>query len=309
MRLLVTGAAGFVGSQVVQSALERGWEVCGVVRSTTNPQRLKDASLCSLVHCDLDDWASLDSALAANPVDACVHCAWFAEPGRYLGAQENIVSLMNSLTLLRLLAAKGCKRFVGVGSCFEYNPARGYFSEDTPTETTSLYAAAKTAAATVLCPMGEALGVKISWARLFLQYGPGEDLRRLVPSVIRSLLSGEKVRTSPGEQVRDFLHISDVARALIEVTAADLPGVVNIGSGQPVTVRQVVETLANHVARPDLVEFGALPYRAGDPMFICADATRLKTETGWRPSFTLSSGLLDTINWWKTQVGGPHQKV
>ena len=309
MRLLVTGAAGFIGSQVVQSALHRGWEVYGAVRSTTNLQRLKEAPLCKLVDCDLDDWASLDAALAANPVDACIHCAWFAEPGRYLGAQENISSLMNSLTLMRLLAAKGCKRFVGVGSCFEYSPARGYFSEDTPTEATSLYAAAKTAAATVLCPMGEALGVRTTWARLFLQYGPGEDLRRLVPSVIRSLLSGEKVRTSPGEQIRDFLHIADVADALIEVTAADLPGVVNIGSGQPVSVRQVVETLAHHLQRSDLVEFGALPYRAGDPMFICANNARLKTETGWRPSFTLSSGLLDTILWWKAQGGEPHPKV
>jgi UDP-glucuronate decarboxylase len=292
-----------VGSQVVRSALERGWEVHAVVRHSSDLWRLGDHTG-RLVHCDLNDWPGLISALAGLPIDACVHCAWYAEPGRYLAAQENIASLMNSLTLMRLIAAQGCKRFVGVGSCFEYSPARGYFSEDTPTEATSLYAAAKTAAATVLCPMGEALGVRTTWVRLFLQYGPGEDVRRLVPSVVRSLLAGEKVRTTPGEQIRDFLHISDVARALLDVTAADLPGVVNIGSGEPVTVRQVVETLALHLKRPELVEFGALPYRAGDPMFICANTTRLKTETSWRPLFTLSSGLRDTIEWGRTRMIG-----
>lgn len=302
MRLLVTGAAGFVGSHVVRCALDRGWDVHGIVRQNSDLHRLGDTiGAIHLVRCDLDDRAGLADVLSETMLDACVHCAWFAEPGRYLGAQENIASLMNSLTLLQLTAAKGCRRFVGVGSCFEYSPRFGYFAEDTPTETTSLYAAAKTAAATVLDPLGTALGVKTTWARLFLQYGPGEDVRRLVPGVIRSLLAGEPVQTTPGEQMRDFLHITDVARALVEVTASDMTGVVNIGSGQPVSVRHVVETLAHQLERPQLLNIGALPYRAGEPMFICANNTRLMRETGWRPLFTLSSGLADTINWWKTR--------
>jgi nucleoside-diphosphate-sugar epimerase len=300
MKLLVTGAAGFVGSHAVRAALARGWDVYGLVRQSSHLQRLTDIhDAIQLVRCDLDDWTGLAAALEEAPIEACLHCAWFAEPGRYLAAPENIASLMNTLKLMQLVAASGCKRFVGVGSCFEYSPRIGYFSEDTPTETTSLYAAAKTSAGIVLGPMGAALGVKTTWARLFFQYGPHEDARRLVPSVVRSLLAGQPVRTTLGEQIRDFLHIGDVASALVEVTAADMPGVVNIGSGRPVTVRKVVETIARHLQRPELVELGALPYRPGDPMFICANNARLMAETTWRPVFTLSSGLIDTIEWWR----------
>jgi UDP-glucuronate decarboxylase len=300
VRVLITGIAGWVGSHAARAAVARNWEVWGVVRSRSNLQRLQDiGQSIHLVHCNLDDWSQLATGFPDGKIDACLHCAWFAEPGKYLDAQENIASLINTLKLVQIVAAKGCDRFVGVGSCFEYSQQFGYLSETTPLEATSLYASAKIAASTAMQSLGVSLGVKTTWARLFFQYGPGEDARRLVPSVIRSLLAGEVVRTTKGEQIRDFLHIADVANALIEVTAENMGGAVNIGSGQPVSVCQVIGTLADQFGRRELVDLGALPYRPSDPMFICANNQRLVTETNWRPSFTLTSGLAHTIEWWK----------
>jgi nucleoside-diphosphate-sugar epimerase len=302
MKLLITGIAGFIGSHVAKVALSRGWEVTGIVRDTTDLWRLKNIQGdLSLIRCELDNLTRLKDVLSGKSFDACIHCAWFATPGKYLSAIENITSLNSCLHLVEILAAQGCQRFVGVGSCFEYNCSWGYLSEETPTVPSSLYAAAKSAAQTALGPLGAKLGVKTAWARLFLQYGPEEDNRRLVPSVICSLLKGEPVKTTPGEQIRDFLHIYDVATALLEVTTNDLSGTVNIGSGHPVTVRRVVETIALQLGRPDLPQFGALDYRAGDPMFICANNTRLKSYTAWKPQYTLSAGLTQTIDWWINQ--------
>jgi len=300
MKLLLTGAAGWVGSHAVRAAVARGWDVHALVRPTSDLTRL--ASVRDRIHlatADLDDWPAVTAALAAIRPEACLHAAWFAEPGKYLASPRNLESVMNTLALVRACAANGCARFVGVGSCFEYSQRFGYQSEDTPLETSSLYSAAKSSAATILEPIGAALGMKTTWARLFLQYGPEEDPRRLVPDVIRALLAGKPVKTTPGEQVRDFLHIRDVADALVAIVAAETSPVVNIGSGVPVRVRDVVTTIARLIGRPELVELGALPYRPGDAMFLCANTARIKSETPWRPQFDLESGLADTIDWWR----------
>ena len=302
MKVLITGIGGFIGAHVAMAAMSRGWEITGIVRETTNLRRLKSISGdLSLLRCDLDNLARVKNVLSGQWFDVCIHCAWFATAGKYLNALENITSLNSCLRLVETLAIQGCKRFIGVGSCFEYDASFGYLSEDTPTAPSSLYGATKSAAQTSLASLVALLGMKATWARLFLQYGPEEDDTRLVPSVIRSLLKGEPVKTTAGEQIRDFLHVYDVAAALLEVATNDLSGIVNIGSGQPVTVRHVVEMIALQLGRPDLPQFGALDYRAGDPMFICANNARLRSQTAWKPQFTLSNGLAQTIDWWRKQ--------
>jgi nucleoside-diphosphate-sugar epimerase len=141
----------------------------------------------------------------------------------------------------------------------------------------------------------------LAWARLFYLYGPGEDRRRLVPSVALALLRGEPARTTPGEQRRDFLHVDDVAGALVAVAQSNVVGGVNIGSGRAVAVREIVETLGAITERPDLVELGALPYAEGDPMLVEADNRRLTEECGFTPRWSLAEGLRDTVRWWSDQ--------
>jgi nucleoside-diphosphate-sugar epimerase len=140
------------------------------------------------------------------------------------------------------------------------------------------------------------------WLRFFYQYGPFEDPRRLIPSITLPLLRGEPVRFNAGEQVRDFLHVEDVATAVGAVALSGLQGPVNIGSGQPVTIRSVVETLAELCGGPDLVEFGAVPYRRGEPAFVCARTEKLRTGTDWRPRYELRSGLANAVAWWKHRL-------
>jgi nucleoside-diphosphate-sugar epimerase len=117
-----------------------------------------------------------------------------------------------------------------------------------------------------------------------------------------ALLRGEEAKVTAGEQIRDFLHIDDVASAIARVATADVTGVVNVGSGVPVRVRDVVAAAARACGREDLVRYGALPSREGDPAFVCADATRLR-ETGWSPAYDLERGMADTAAWWRRHLG------
>jgi UDP-glucuronate decarboxylase len=140
--------------------------------------------------------------------------------------------------------------------------------------------------------------METAWVRLFYQYGPYEHERRVVASVITALLRGETAKTTLGEQVRDFLHVEDVASAILAVTQSSLRGPVNIGSGKPVTIREIVAQIGDLLNRPEAIEWGAIPYHPSDPMFICANNRLLKTHTDWKPRYNLRDGLEQTIEWW-----------
>ena len=123
--------------------------------------------------------------------------------------------------------------------------------------------------------------------------------KRLVASVIRSLLADESVRCTAGTQKRDFLHVADAASALVALLRSDVEGAVNIGSGNTETVGAVVSRLAAMIGRPELIQFGALPMQANEPSLLVADTRRLRDEVRWQPQFDLDRGLADTLAWWR----------
>ena len=300
-RVLVTGATGLVGSRLVRLLLREGHEVHALVRPGGGRARIPGvASGIRVVEGRLEDARTWDELAAIRP-DACVHAAWTTEPGRYLSSPGNVDLLHGSARLAIRLADAGCARFVGVGTCFEHDTTAGTLSESSPLRPAHLYSACKAALHEVLGRIGAASGMSVAWARLFWLYGPAEDERRLVPSVVRSLLAGRPVATTDGRQVRDYLHADDVAAALWAITESGVEGAVNVGSGIPVEVREVVLTIADLVGRPDLVRLGAIPRAADDPPYVCADNRRLVTQAGWQARHSLRSGLQDVIGWWRAR--------
>ncbi|MFZ1058981.1 MAG: NAD-dependent epimerase/dehydratase family protein, partial [Candidatus Rokuibacteriota bacterium] len=250
--MLVTGATGFIGSHVLRILVEEGCDVHGLIRPESDLRRV-EALLprVGVVRADLYDTEAITAHLERLRPDLCVHLAWTTEPGKYLRSLENLKLLEASWKLASRLAEAGCKRLVAAGTCFEYDIDAGYLSEQTPTRPRTLYAAAKVSLALLLEQLQSSTGMEVAWVRLFYQYGPHEDERRLVPSVILSLLQDRPAAVSAGTQVRDFLHVEDVARAISAVARSGLTGPVNVGSGQPVTVREVVATIGALTGRPD----------------------------------------------------------
>lgn len=172
----------------------------------------------------------------------------------------------------------------------------------TPIRPATVYGAAKAAVATVLPVFAEAAGLSSAWARIFFAYGPGERPERLVASVIRALLAGQPALCSPGDQVRDFLHVDDLAGALVTLLESDLTGPVNIGSGVPLSVAELARSIGRLLERPELVKLGARPAPAHEAPLVLADVGRLRDELQWSPSHDVESGLRDTIAWWRTQM-------
>ena len=304
MKVFITGATGFIGSHVTRLLLSDGCEVHALVRESSDLWRINDVvpSL-RLVRCDLLAFDALHAHLERIQPDVCIHLAWYAVPGKYLTSLENLSLLNASLHLASCLAGLGCQRFVGIGTCFEYDTRLGYLSETSPTRPRNLYAASKLALQVVLEQLANTTGMEVAWLRLFYQYGPFENERRLVPSVICSLLRDQVAKVTKGEQIRDFLHVEDVAAAIWAVAQSDLSGAVNIGSGKPVAVRDIVTQIGAILNRPELIAPGVLPYNPSDPLFICANNRRLTENTTWVPRRDLEQGLQHTIAWWQRHLG------
>jgi nucleoside-diphosphate-sugar epimerase len=228
-----------------------------------------------------------------------LHLAWYAEPGKYWQSPINLKWLAASLELLLAFGDAGGVRAVMAGSCAEYDWSQGHCNEfSTPRRPHSVYGTCKNALGEVLEAYSRQTRLSSAWARLFFLFGPEEPRVRLVPSVICSLVDGKPARCTHGQQLRDFLYVADVADALTALLDSSVQGPVNISSGQPMAIRDLVNEIARELKRPDLIEFGALPAPDVDPPMIVGDCTRLRDEVRWTPKRSIAEGIADTIAWW-----------
>jgi nucleoside-diphosphate-sugar epimerase len=300
-RVLVTGASGFVGRRALEPLIERGFEVHAVGRAASAPAETPDGV--AWHSADLLDAGARADLVAAVGASDLLHLAWYAEPGAFWAARENALWVAATVGLVDEFAAAGGRRATLAGTCAEYDwTAAQPLREDAPLSPTTYYGVCKDATRRVVEGLAERADLSLAWGRIFFLYGPREDPRRLVASVARALVAGERAPTSAGTQRRDFLHVDDVAGAFAALLHGDVGGAVNIASGEAVTVRSIAEQLAASAGRPDLLEVGALPDRAGDPRLIVADVGRLRGEVGFRPSFSLVDGLAATVSWWAERV-------
>jgi len=143
--------------------------------------------------------------------------------------------------------------------------------------------------------------MQLAWVRLFYLYGPGEDRTRFIPSVILPLLNGRTAKCTSGEQMRDFLLVEDMAGAISAVATSSFTGAINIGSGQPVKIRTIVETIAGILECRDRLFVGGLADNPAEPPMIVADVRKLTRDIGWIPKHTLDEGLQLTVDWWRAQ--------
>lgn len=265
-RVFTTGATGFVGRQVLRSLLEQDVTVVCAVREGSEARLPASPKIerCA-VTADLFAEDKLWWERELQGVDVIIHLAWYAEPGKYQFSAKNLDCLIGTLSMARAAAASGVKRFVGVGTCFEYLPSEKPLSPDAQLAPSSPYAACKAAAYFALSQTLPKSGVDFAWCRLFYLYGEGEDSRRLVPTLRQALSEGRAADLTSGNQVRDFLDVHEAGGLIAEIALSDKSGAVNVCSGRAVTVRQLAESIADEYGRRDLLNFGARKDNPIDP--------------------------------------------
>lgn len=299
-RVLVTGGTGFIGRHVTTALLERGCQV-SVVGRAESPEGLDPRA--SYLSADLLDPATSLASLFEPKTDLLLHLAWETRHGHFWQAPENLLWAGASLRLLHAFAAQGGARVVCAGSCVEYRPPDEgpCVPGQTPVAPHHLYAVAKDAVHRILaCHAGQA-GLSYAWGRVFFAVGPDEAEARLVPSVARGLLRGETVACSSGTQVRDFMDVRDYGSAFAALALSRFDGPINVCSGVPVTLAEVVETLGRCIGRPELIQLGGLPDRPDEAPNLWGDASALRA-LGFAPRYTLAEALGEAVDWWRART-------
>jgi len=296
-RVLVTGATGFIGRHALPALVKRRFEVHAVSHRAA-AQVEADVRW---HRADLLEPAEIQRLAAEVEASHLLHFAWYAAPKDYRTSSENLRWVQATIELVRAFREAGGERAVLAGTCFEYDGRYGFCSEVlTPLSPSTFYGVCKSSLQQIMTAYSKQSGLSIAWGRIFFLYGPFEPPGRLVSSVIAGLLRHEPVNCSHGNQLRDFMHVADVADAMAALTSASVPGIVNIGSGRAVPLRDIIFSLADEVSGRGLIKLGAIRVPADEPPIIAADIRRLRDEVGWQPSITLEQGLVDTVRWWSS---------
>jgi nucleoside-diphosphate-sugar epimerase len=297
-RVLLTGATGFIGRHVLAALLDAGHDVHALSRDEASGA----AGAATWHRADLTRAGESERVVAAVAPEALVHMAWYVEHGAYWHARENVVWTEATLRLLREFVAAGGGRAVLAGTCAEYEWSRERYDERTsPLAPATMYGVAKDATRRVAERLLADAGVELAWGRIFMPYGPHEGDRRLLSSVIAALLAGEEVAVSEGTHVRDFIYVEDVARAFAAILGSAVLGPINVATGSGHSIRELVELAAAQIGRPELVRWGSVPPREGDPPRLVADVRRLAEEVGFEPSVGLREGVGRTVAWWRSR--------
>ena len=266
-RVLVTGATGFVGRQVARALDAQGHEVVAFVRRGSAPP-VWSKDVVETQDLFAESPKVLQSTLTS--VDAVVHVAWYAEPGKYLNSEKNLDCLTGTIRLARAAMAAGVRKFVGVGTCFEYDLNTSMASDERRIEPDSalrpdtVYGASKAAAYMALDRAFADAGVSFAWCRLFYLFGEGEDSRRLLPYVLERLNAGAEADLTPGTQLRDFLDVREAGRQIANVVAAQCEGPINVCSGEAISVRNFILSQVPDTADKNLLNFGARQMRSDE---------------------------------------------
>lgn len=287
-RILVTGGSGFVGRAVVSLLVAAGRDVHLLTRDGG------PVAGCTVHRADLLD--AVPDAVGAIAADTMLHLAWYAKPGAFWHAPENLDWVAASLRLVRAFAAAGGRRLVGVGTCAEYDWGFLEFDEaQTPLRPHTLYGIAKASLYQLLAAAASPLDLSFGWGRIFYPYGPQEQAGRLFSSIVDGARAGSAIACSSGWQSRDFMHVDDVARALVAFVASDVTGAVNIAQGRVIRVRDFIELAAAQAGGSELVRLGARATQAGEPIYMAAKVGRLRDEIGFVPAYELPAGIADAV--------------
>ncbi len=294
--VLVTGATGFVGRHALDSLVKRNYKVYATFSEKKPTIQSKNIFW---HHVNLHEAAAVESLLQETRPSHLLHLAWYAKPGEFWASPLNLQWLTSSIHLLNTFIRMDGQRAVFVGSCAEYDWSYSSCKEFfTPCKPETLYGTAKYALYLLTEAMAKQQQVSLAWGRLFYLFGADEYPQRLVPAAINSLINQKNFQVKNGNQVRDFMYVRDVADALVTLLDTEVNGPVNIASGKPVAIRELMSLIAHKLQDTRLIQYQDDGSSDAPHNILTADVTRLLTEVKWQPQYTLDAALDETISWW-----------
>lgn len=301
---ILTGPTGAIGAALCKKLLAEGCTVYAVCRpGSPRTMKLPDHDRLHLVACDLSQLSSLPDKLPGVTADVFYHFGWAHTigPGRN-DMPAQIANIQYTIDATRAAAALGCQVFIGAGSQAEYGRHDAPLRPDTPAFPENGYGMAKLCAGQMSRVECGRLGIEHIWARVLSVYGPHDGSSTMINGTIRTLLAGRRPSLTAGEQIWDYVYSDDAAEAfwLMARHGRNL-AVYPLGSGRPRPLRCYIEDLRNAVDPGLPLGLGEVAYGANQVMYLAADLTALRTDTGFVPQTAFPEGIRQTIAWMRKE--------
>lgn len=279
MRVLLTGATGFIGSYVLKQLLNEKIDV--VVVGRTKPLD----STVDFIEADLlSDQLNFEGLVQKASATHLLHLAWYAEHGKYWSSPLNLRWVEASVKLVEAFCKNGGKKVVVSGTCAEYDWSYGYLQEDvTPLKPSSLYGVSKDATRRLTHAICNQYETEFAWGRIFFAYGEGEPSSRLIPSLKRVFQGKQAPFPVNAEIYRDFLHASDVASAFLKLLSESSFGVYNICSERPITIKEVVNFIADYLHADSSLVLDLQGKNSDEPNVLIGKNQKI-LQLGWLPT-------------------------
>ncbi len=285
MKILLTGATGFIGRYVARELERQGIEYFGLQRGKPSNDRA--------IQMDLLGTNELEALFQKLKPTHLVHVAWYAEHGKYWDSNLNLQWISATKRLVEAFCVSGGQHVVITGTCAEYDWTYDYYVEDvTPINPKTLYGICKDTTRRIIELSVEKHGVSMSWARIFYPYGPGEDSQRLIPSLFKAF----KGEVSPFgvnlNNYRDLLHVEDAAKAILACAQSKYVGAVNVCSGRPVQICDIVHAVAKITNSDPEIILKLVPAKREANQYLVGENKKLQ-GLGWKQEITLDQGFLN----------------
>ena len=298
-RVILTGPTGAIGMALIQTFLKEDIEVAAVChRGSKRISQIPVVEKVKLVECDLKEIQTLPMMLDGN-YDVFYHLAWSGTAGDARDLVDmQMKNIQYTVDAVEAACKTGCRKFIGAGSQAEYGRYEGKLNADVPAFPKNGYGIAKLCAGQLSRLRCSQLGMEHVWARILSVYGPYDGEQTMVMSLLGHLLSGKKPSCTKGEQVWDYLYSKDAARALYLLGKnGKSQKTYCIGSGRSRPLVQYMEILRDAVCPQCELGLGDIPYEQKQVMYLCADISELKKDTGFEPAYTFEKGIEETIQW------------
>jgi len=315
-KVLITGATGFIGSHLTRKLIDEGFEVGIIKRENSDVWRIRDLmNKLSIYNADLRDLHEVSEAISNFKPNVVFHLATYYavehKPQEIsLMVDTNILGAIN---LLESSKESEVKLFVNTSSCAVYKESKVKLRENSCLGPVNFYALTKLQAEQACSFYTKKYGLRTVTFRLFPPYGPADHERRLIPYAIKSFLEEKKLRLTTGRQRWDFVYIDDVIEAYLKLlNISNLPiehEIFNIGTGNAVSVREVITRIKDIFGVGLESNWGVIPHRNSEIWFLCADIDKTKNILKWRPKTQiLREGLEFTVKWYKNLWKGSLKK-
>ena len=305
-KIFVTGATGFIGRHLVHRLIAEGYSVGALVRPASASPETGRIEVVSYFYGDIRNYEDLKTAFSAFEPDTVIHLVTYysvMHQADEIGVMLD-TNVKGTINLLEATKESGTvKQFINTSSCAVYEQKKQRLKEEDAIKPQNLYAMTKLQAEEACSYYADAFHLPCVTLRLFPPYGPGDHERRLIPYVIGSILKNTPPNLTTGKQEWDFVYIDDIVNAYLAVLKSypfkDDHAIFNVGTGEAVSIRSVVEKIRGNIGSDIDLPWGSVAHRVNEVWYNSADITRAQTVLRWSPETGIDEGIKKTVAWFR----------